>query len=84
MLTAERGAGTRIVAVDPASPLGRAGCVANDVITAIDRIRTPAPRDVRRILAEAPEGSFVVATVRRDDRQRVIAIEIPSADAPVR
>jgi hypothetical protein len=53
--------------------LTRSGIQAGDVITRIGDRSRPRPADVRRVLAEA-SGATVVAAIRRDGQQRIVAV----------
>jgi hypothetical protein len=73
-LAAERGLGTR---VDHGSGVTAPGLEPGDVIVRAGSIVAPSPSQVRRLLAQPTPGGFAILVVRRDGRQRVVAV--PSA-----
>jgi S1-C subfamily serine protease len=80
MLRAVPGVGSRIVSVAPASAFDAAGLADTDVIVGVGGARAPSPAQVRRALAQARPGDSLLFTVRRDDRQRVVAVQLPAGD----
>jgi S1-C subfamily serine protease len=76
----ERGVGTRVVAAG--ARLHTAGLLAGDVITRAGQVAAPTPAQVRQLLGRASDRGFAVLVVRRDGRQRVLAVPVPGeADA---
>jgi S1-C subfamily serine protease len=77
-LSIEPGIGTRIDASGEAEDALAAG----DVITRAGSIDAPTPRQVRAILSQP---GFAILVVRRDWRQRVVAVPVTAAvDAAIR
>lgn len=79
--TAERGVGTR---VDAAAGAAGAGLRPGDVITYAGATAAPTPAQVRRLLARPTPSGFTVVIVRRDGRQRVVAVPVNRLDAATR
>jgi S1-C subfamily serine protease len=80
MLRAVAGVGSRIVSVQPGSAFDAAGLADTDVIVGIGGTRAPSPAQVRRAIAQAAPGASLLFAVRRDDRQRVVAVRLPAGD----
>jgi hypothetical protein len=79
-LSIEPGVGTRVDASGEAGDVLAAG----DVITRAGSIDAPTPRQVRAILSQ-PAAGFAILVVRRDWRQRVVAVPVTAAvDAAIR
>jgi len=71
------GAGTAMTAVHPGSPFEAAGLSAGDLIVRAGNVSAPTPAQVRRAIADTDPGDFLLLAVRRDDRQRVVAVQMP-------
>jgi len=67
----ERGLGTRVESAPDVS-----GLVAGDVVTRAGTIIAPTPAQLRRLLAENTPSGFLTLVVRRDGRQRLVAVPI--------
>jgi PDZ domain-containing protein len=70
-LITERGIGTRVTAV---SGFADVDLMAGDVITRTGSDLAPTPAQVRRFLAQPSSSGLAIVIVRRDGRQRVVAI----------
>jgi hypothetical protein len=73
----ERGAGARVVGgtAFPAS-----GLRPGDIVTRAGDTANPAPAQVLQLLNARPDSGFVVLTIRRDGRQRVVAVPVAAPD----
>ncbi len=76
---AERGGGSRVVAVGTNTPLAEAGLREGDIVMRAGDIAAPTPAQLRRLLDQR-SGEFVFLIVARDGRQQVIAFR-PSGSA---
>jgi hypothetical protein len=73
----EPGAGTVVVRAAAGSLFDRAGLRAGDVIVRVGDVDRPSPAQVRVTIDRTPPDGFVLLLVRRDGRQRVLAVQIP-------
>jgi S1-C subfamily serine protease len=70
-LVGERGVGTRVQS-GRAAPIP--GLQPGDVVTRAGATAAPTPFQLRRVLAAPTTSGFVILVVRRDGRQRVVAV----------
>jgi len=74
--------GVLVRTVAPGSPLDEAGVLPGDLVVRVRDRDAPSPRDMDEALALTEPGDFALLVVRRDGRQRVLAIPgLPPADA---
>ncbi|HEY5658144.1 MAG TPA: PDZ domain-containing protein [Myxococcota bacterium] len=74
--------GVLVRSVDPASTLAEAGVLPGDVVVRVRDADAPSPAALRETLAATSPGDFALIVVRRDGRQRVLAVPgEPPADA---
>jgi len=71
--TAERGVGTRVAA---ASEVSGAGLRPGDIVTYAGGTAAPTPAQLRRLLARPTPSGLTTVVVRRDGRQRVVAVPV--------
>ena len=75
--------GVVISGVDPLGPAGPAGMRSGDVIVNLNGQEIRDPRQLQRIVAEAPVGKDVPVTVVRDGRSTELTVTLASREAPV-
>jgi serine protease Do len=68
--------GALILGIEPRGPAGPAGMRTGDVIISFNGREVPGPRELPRIVAEAPVGSTVPVTVIRDGRSAVLTVTL--------
>ena len=73
-----RGTGSAVRAVAPDTPAAAAGLNADDVIVRAGSVRAPSPAQIQRLIRQLPPGEYLLLTVHRDGRQRVLAMPAPS------
>ena len=71
VFSVERGLGARVETAPEAS-----GLAAGDVVTRAGTITAPTPAQLRRLLMEETPSAFVTLVVRRDGRQRIVAVPV--------
>ena len=77
------GRGSLVGAVLPGSQAEAAGLARGDLILAAGGTGAPSPAQIRRLLQGLSSGDYVLFTVQRDGRQRVLALGgSPSSDDP--
>jgi hypothetical protein len=77
-----RGVGTR---VQPGGAAAIPGLQPGDVVTRAGATTAPTPLQLRRMLMEPTTSGFVLLVIRRDGRQRVIAVPVGTpSDAAAR
>jgi S1-C subfamily serine protease len=77
----EGGAGTHVV---EGTEVAGTGLLPGDTVTHAGDIANPSPAQLRRMLAGVAPGGFAILTIRRDGRQRVLAVRTPDPDSAVR
>jgi S1-C subfamily serine protease len=65
----ERGIGARVDTAPDASGLDR-----GDVVTRAGALAAPTPAQLRRLLVEETQSGFLTLVVRRNGRQRIVAV----------
>ena len=75
-----RNAGTRLTSIPAASVLATSGLQPGDVIVRAGLVTSPTAAQLRRIIAETEPAAFLVLTVRRDNRQRLVTVQLPADD----
>lgn len=73
--------GAVVASVEPGSPAMSAGLRAGDVVTAIDGRQVRSATELRNRIGLTPLGSEVKLTIRRDGRDRSIAVKIAATAA---
>jgi len=68
--------GALISGIETHGPAGPAGMRTGDVIVSFNGREVPGPRELPRIVAEAPVGSTVPATVIRDGRSATLTVTL--------
>jgi serine protease Do len=68
--------GALILGIEPRGPAGPAGMRTGDVIVSFNGREVPGPRELPRIVAEAPVGSAVPVTVIRDGRSATLTVTL--------
>lgn len=66
--------GVLVRAVEPASALAEAGVTPGDLVVRVGDLDAPSPAALRERLAATAPGDFALIVVRRDGRQRVLAV----------
>lgn len=72
-LAAERGVGTR---VEAGAEVSAPGLKPGDTITRAGRTIAPTPVQLRKLLTQPMATGFAVLIIRRDGRQRVVAVPV--------
>jgi peroxiredoxin len=68
--------GVRVRRVAEPSPARDGGLAAGDLLVAIDGVRVLAPEELGRVIARLRPGSTVKLCVRRDGRDRLVALPV--------
>lgn len=76
----DRPAGVMINSVEPGSPAGRAGLRVGDVVVAVGDARVDDPDSLRFRIATSRIGQDTTLTVRRGERQLVLALPVELPD----
>jgi serine protease Do len=68
--------GALVLGIEPRGPAGPAGMRTGDVIVSFNGREVRSPRELPRIVAEAPVGSTVPVTVMRDGRSATLTVTL--------
>jgi S1-C subfamily serine protease len=77
----QRGVGSVVTDVPAGTSVAAAGLVEGDVIVRAGSVQAPSPAQVLKALASLAAGEYLLLTIRRDERQRLVAVQAGGSHA---